>query len=235
MTEELFRADAYLRSCQAVVTSVSEGGIVLDRTVFYPTGGGQPGDTGWLRSEDGRAVRIGACFRDPANGLHVHVPAADAPELAPGEVVTAEIDWDRRFRLMRMHTCLHLLCAVVPGGVTGGAVSEGKGRLDFDAPEPLSAEHIETELNRLVQEDRPVRSFWISGEDLDAQPTLVRTMSVAPPRGQGRVRLIEIDGADLQPCGGTHVNATAEIGRVRVAKIEKKGKLNRRVNLILED
>ena len=235
MTEELFREDAYLQSCQAVVTAVSEGGIVLDRTVFYPTGGGQPGDTGCLRTEDGRVVRIDACFRDPANGLHVHVPAADSPELAPGDVVTAEIDWDRRYRLMRMHSCLHLLCAVVPGAVTGGSVSEGKGRLDFDAPEPLVAEHIETELNRLVQEDRPVRSFWISDEELDAQPTLVRTMSVKPPRGQGRVRLIEIDGADLQPCGGTHVNATAEIGRVRVVKIEKKGKLNRRVSLALGD
>jgi misacylated tRNA(Ala) deacylase len=235
MTEELFRADAYLKSCQAVVTAVSEGGIVLDRTVFYATGGGQPGDTGWLRTEDGRAVRIGACFRDPANGLHVHVPEAGAPELAPGEVVNAEIDWQRRYRLMRTHPCLHLLCAVVNGGVTGGAVGEGKGRLDFDAPEPLSAENIESELNRLVQEDRPVRSFWISGEELDAEPNLVRTMSVKPPRGEGRVRLIEIDGADLQPCGGTHVLSTAEIGRVRVGKIEKKGKLNRRVNLLLED
>jgi misacylated tRNA(Ala) deacylase len=234
-TEELFRQDAYLRSCQAVVTRASEAGICLDRTVFYATGGGQPGDTGTLRTADGREIAIVACFKDPVDGAHLHVPAADTPELIQGEVVTAEIDWPRRYRLMRAHTCLHLLCALVPGAVTGGSVGEARGRLDFDAPQPLEKETIEAALNRLVQEDRPVTVAWISDAELAARPALVRTAEVSPPSANGPVRLIDIDRCDLQPCGGTHVRSTGEIGRVRVAKIEKKGRLNRRVTLVLDD
>ncbi len=236
MTEALYRDDAYLKRCEAVVTAVSDGLVVLDRTVFYAAGGGQPGDTGRLAAADGREFRVVDCVRDPADGTHFHVVADGAPLLSPGDRVVAEIDWDRRHRLMRTHTCLHLLCAVVPGAVTGGAVGESRGRLDFDLPEPtLDKERIERELNRLIAEDRPVRPSWISDDELAARPELVRTMSVKPPSGLGRVRCVAIEGADLQPCGGTHVRSTGEIGRVRVGKIEKKGRLNRRVAVILDD
>ena len=235
MTEELFREDGYLRSCEATVTAVDGGGIVLDRTVFYATGGGQPGDTGVLRTADGREVRIVDCVKDRESGAHLHVPADGEPALSPGDAVTAEIDWERRHRLMRMHTCLHLLCSLVPGAVTGGSVGDGKGRLDFDAPEGLDKERLSADLNRLIAEDRAVRFSWIGDDELAAKPDLVRTMSVQPPSGQGRVRIIEVEGTDLQPCGGTHVRSTGEIGRVRVGKIEKKGRLNRRVNVVLDE
>jgi misacylated tRNA(Ala) deacylase len=235
MTEELFREDAYLKSCEATVTAVVETGICLDRTVFYCTGGGQPGDTGMLRAADGREIPIVDCVKDRETGAHVHVPAEDGARLDVGDRVTAEIDWDRRHRLMRMHTCLHLLCSLVPGAVTGGSVGDGKGRLDFDAPEGLDKERLAADLNRLIAEDRPVRFSWISDDELAAGPDLVRTMSVKPPGGQGRVRIIEVEGADLQPCGGTHVRSTGEIGNVRVGKIENKGRLNRRVNLVLDE
>lgn len=232
MTEDIFRADAYARTCQATVTAIDPAGIRLDRTVFYPTGGGQPGDVGVLRSADGRVVAIADCIKDSASGEPVHVPAPEAPALAVGDAVTAEIDWDRRHRLMRMHSCLHLLCAVVPGGVTGGAVGHDKGRLDFDLPEmTLERDRIEAELNRLIVEDHAVAARWISDDELARNPDLVRTMSVKPPSGQGRVRVLEIAGVDLQPCGGTHVRSTAEIGRVVVGKIEKKGRHNRRINV----
>lgn len=230
MTEELFREDAYARHCEATVTAVDDRGIGLDRTVFYAAGGGQPGDVGTLTTADGRTVAIVDCVKDRESGEHRHVPAADAPALVPGDRVVAAIDWQRRHRLMRMHTGLHLLCAVVPGAVTGGSVGDGKGRLDFDLPEPtLDKEAIAAALNRLVAEDRPVSASWIGDDDLAAQPELVRTMSVKPPTGQGRVRVIDVDGADLQPCGGTHVRSTGEVGPLRVAKIEKKGRQNRRV------
>lgn len=234
MTEELFREDAYLKSCEAAVTAVEGRGVVLDRTVFYPTGGGQPGDTGVLRTADGREIHIVDCVKDRETGAHLHVLADGEAALSPGDAVTAEIDWERRHRLMRIHTCLHLLCSLVPGAVTGGSVGDGKGRLDFDAPEALDKEQLSADLNRLIAEDRPVRFSWIGDNELAAQPDLVRTMSVKPPSGQGRVRVIEVDGTDLQPCGGTHVRSTGEIGAVRVGKIEKKGRLNRRVNLVLE-
>ncbi len=236
MTDELFREDGYLKSCEATVTAVSDdGGVVLDRTVFYAIGGGQPGDSGVLRTGDGREVRIVDSVKDRESGAHLHVPADGAAALNPGDRVTAEIDWERRHRLMRMHTCLHLLCSLVPGAVTGGSVGDGKGRLDFDAPEALDKEKLSADLNRLIAEDRAVRFSWIGGDELAARPDLVRTMSVKPPSGQGRVRIIEVDGADLQPCGGTHVRSTGEIGGVRVGKIEKKGRLNRRVNLVLDE
>jgi len=235
MTEELFREDSYLQSCEATVTAAGEGDIVLDRTVFYPMGGGQPGDTGLLRAADGREVAIANCYKDRDSGDHLHIPAEGAPALAVGDTVTAEVDWQRRHRLMRMHTCLHLLCALVDAPVTGGSVGEARSRLDFDLESSPDKEALGAELNRLIAEDHPVSFTWISDEELDANPDLVRTMSVQPPRGAGKVRVIDVDGVDLQPCGGTHVKATGEIGRVRVGKIEKKGRMNRRINVHLEE
>jgi misacylated tRNA(Ala) deacylase len=230
----LFREDAYARSCPALVTGIDERGIRLDRTVFYPTGGGQPGDCGVLRRAGGGMIAILDAIKGAAPDEVVHVPAAGADQPAVGESVTAEIDWARRHRLMRMHSCLHLLCAVVTGDVTGGQVSDGKGRLDFNLPEAkLDKDQIEAELNRLIAEDHAVRPRWITDEELSAHSELVRTMSVKPPMGQGRVRLLEIEGVDLQPCGGTHVARTGEIGPVEVVKIESKGKQNRRINLAL--
>ncbi len=236
MTEEIFRADAYVKSCEAAVTAVTDGGIVLDRTVFYPMGGGQPGDTGVLTTANGTIVDIADTVKEMGTGIHLHVPADGAPVLQVGDRVTAEIDWERRCKHMRIHSCLHLLCAVIEGGVTGGSIGTERGRLDFDLPDTaLDKEHITAELNRLIEENHPIGAKWISDEELAANPDLVRTMSVKPPSGQGRVRVLEIEGVDLQPCGGTHVKATGEIGRVRVGKIENKGKHNRRVNILFDE
>ena len=232
MAELLFREDAYLRSCEATVVGADERGIRLDRTVFYPTGGGQPGDTGVLRRADGGAIAIADARKGETADEVLHVPASGSALPAVGERVTAEIDWDRRYRLMRMHTCLHLLCAVVPGAVTGGQISDGKARLDFDVPgEMLDKDAITQKLNALIAADHAVTPRWISDEELAARPELVRTMSVKPPTGFGKVRLLDIAGVDLQPCGGTHIKHTAEIGCVEVVKIENKGRQNRRVNL----
>ncbi|MBV8091274.1 MAG: alanyl-tRNA editing protein [Alphaproteobacteria bacterium] len=232
MTELLFRDDAYLRTCPARITVVDGRGIRLDRTVFYPTGGGQPGDAGLLRLSSGQSIAIVDTIKGalPDEVIHLAPPGSALPE--PGSELVAEIDWERRYRLMRMHTCLHLLCSVVPGAVTGGQVSDGRGRLDFDIPGlRLDKEAITARLNELIAEAHPVGPHWISDAELDAKPELVRTMSVKPPRGMGRVRLMEIAGLDLQPCGGTHVRNTTEIGPVAVTKIESKGKQNRRVML----
>lgn len=230
--ELLFRQDAYLKDCTATVIGADETGIRLDRTVFYPTGGGQPGDTGRLRLDGGAVIEIVDTVKGSSHEDVVHVPKPGSPLPAIGARVTAEIDWDRRHRLMRMHSCLHLLCAVIKGDVTGGQVSDGKGRLDFNLPEQsLDKEAITSALNRLIAEDHPVQPRWITDEELAAQPDLVRTMSVKPPSGGGKVRLLDIVGVDLQPCGGTHVARTSEIGRVEVVKIENKGKMNRRVNI----
>ncbi|MCW8836510.1 MAG: alanyl-tRNA editing protein [Rhodospirillales bacterium] len=231
MTEELFRDDSYARACPATVLEVGEDGVVLDRTVFYPTGGGQPGDVGVLRRADGSEVSIIDTRKDRDSGAHLHVPGEGAPALTPGEAVTAEIDWERRHRLMRMHTCLHLMCGIVEGAVTGGSIGEEKGRLDFDMPESPDKEALEATLNRLIAEDHPVTMSWISDAELAANPDLVRTMSVSPPTGSGSVRVIAVEGVDLQPCGGTHVRRTGEIGAIRIGKIEKKGRLNRRINI----
>lgn len=235
MTEELFREDSYLQSCDAVVTAASPEGIELDRTIFYPTGGGQPGDTGTLRRIGGGAVTIVDTRKGAAPGQIVHVPAPGQDLPAVGERVTAAIDWTRRNRLMRMHTCLHLLCAVVPAGVTGGQVGDARSRLDFDVGElVLDKAEIERKLNALIAANHPATPRWITDEELAATPELVRTMSVKPPTGQGRVRLLDIGpGVDLQPCGGTHVRSTGEIGSVLVEKIENKGKRNRRVVVAL--
>jgi misacylated tRNA(Ala) deacylase len=232
MTELLFRDDAYLRACTARVAVSDLHGIRLDRTVFYPMGGGQPGDSGVLRLSSAQTIAIIDTIKGaaPDEVVHVLAPGSALPE--PGTELVAEIDWERRYRLMRMHTCLHLLCAVVPGAVTGGQVSDGRGRLDFDVPgSSLDREAIAGRLNKLIAGAHSVGPRWITDNELAAQPDLVRTMSVKPPSGSGRVRLIEISGIDLQPCGGTHIRNTAEIGPVAVTKIENKGKQNRRVIL----
>ena len=236
MTEEVFRQDAYATTCAARVTAVDDVGIHLDRTVFYPLGGGQPGDSGELVLADGTVIRIVDTRKGEAPAEIVHVPDGPIDANLAGAEVTARIDWERRHRLMRMHTCLHLLCSLVPAPVTGGSIRDGSGRLDFDLPEStLDKQDLTERLNRLVAEDHAVTPRWISEEELDANPTLVRTMSVAPPRGRGRVRVLDIDGVDLQPCGGTHVASSGEIGRVRVTKIEKKGRQNRRVSVALDE
>lgn len=233
MTECLFREDSYQRDCSATVIAVTDDGVVLDRTVFYPMGGGQPGDTGSL-AWDGQSVAVVDTRYGP-NGEIVHLLPAGDPRPAIGESLTASIDWDRRYRHMRMHTALHLLGSVLPFGVTGGNISAGKSRLDFDMADPVDKEAVQRALEELVAANHPVGCSWITDEELDKQPELVRTMSVQPPRGQGRVRLLEIAGVDLQPCGGTHLKSTAEVGKLRVGKVEKKGRQNRRVNIHLDD
>lgn len=236
MTEEIFRQDAYAKTCEATVTAADERGIQLDRTIFYATGGGQPGDVGILRLADGGEVPIVETRRDRETGEHLHVPAEGTGLPAVGTAVVAAIDWPRRHRLMRMHTTMHLLCALIPQGVTGGAVGADKSRLDFDLPDVvLDKDGLTEGLNRLIAGDHPVTTRWITAAELAAQPDLVRTMSVKPPSGSGQVRLVAIGDVDLQPCGGTHVARTGEIGRARVGKIENKGKHNRRIHLLLED
>ena len=235
MTEELFREDAYLKTAEASVVAVGEAGIELDRTIFYPEGGGQPGDTGVLRTADGRAVRISDTRKDSATGHPLHVPGEGAPALAPGDAVTLEIDWARRHKLMRMHTLLHLICASVDAEITGCQIGETKSRIDLNTGEKPDKETVQAAIDDLVARDLPTGAKWITDDELAANPDLVRTMSVAPPTGHGKVRLMEVAGVDLQPCGGTHVASTGEIGLVRIGKIENKGKTNKRINVTLED
>ena len=236
-TDCLFRDDSYLTSCEARVVALTEKGIVLDRTVFYATSGGQPGDTGWLNTASGASIPIAtAVYTDKAKTEIAHVPAegAHTAALKVGDTVTASIDWEKRYARMRVHTALHLLSAVLPHPVTGGSVGDGDGRLDFDLPDAgLDKEAIAAKLNEMIASDARVSSRWISDAELEANPSLVKTMSVKPPMGTGQVRLIEIAGLDLQPCGGTHVRSTAEIGEVQITGVEKKGKQNRRVRLAL--
>ena len=239
MTDPLFRDDAYLKTCAATVVAAAPGGIVLDRTVFYPAGGGQPGDCGVLRW-DGGACRIIDTVKGDGPGDIVHRPQEGDELPAAGIRVEATIDWERRHRHMRMHTAMHLLCAVVEGDVTGGQVGAERSRLDFNVPTAsLDKAAIGEAITGLASAGHAVTPRWITDDELAARPDLVRTMSVKPPSGGGRVRLLQIgaDGAvvDLQPCGGTHVANTAEIGRVVVSKIENKGKQNRRVNIVLVD
>lgn len=237
MTTELaYRDDAYAGEIVARVLSAGPEGVVLDRTVFYARAGGQPGDTGMLRWPGGE-MAVADTLKGPDDTvLHMPAPGAALPPL--GAEVTGLLDWARRHRLMRMHTTLHLLCSLIPGaGVTGGQIGADKSRLDFDLPDPPAKETLTAALNALVAADHPVSETWITEAELDANPGLVRTLSVQPPRGAGRIRLVRIgDEAapiDFQPCGGTHVRRTGEIGRVEVAKIENKGKQNRRVSIVL--
>lgn len=232
MTEDLFRHDSYLQECEATVVDVTRDGIVLDRTVFYPTGGGQPGDTGKISWDGGKAAVIDTRYGD--GGVIRHVVAEGSPLPGAGVPVKALIDWNRRYKHMRMHTALHLLGSILPYGVTGGNISAEKSRLDFDMEDTVDKEDVNAKLQALVEANHPVACRWITDEELEAQPELVRTMSVQPPKGAGKVRLLEIEGVDLQPCGGTHLKSTGEVGQVRLGKVEKKGKRNRRVSIVLD-
>jgi len=237
MTEQLYRADAYLRDCTARVLTVNErGGIVLDRTVFYASAGGQPGDKGALEIDGAGACPIAATVYDTDKTTIVHVPTEGSVMPMAGQAVRAVLDWEHRGRLMRMHTCLHLLCSLVKFPVTGGQVGAEEGRLDFDIEDAsaVDKDRLTADLNALIVADHPVSERWITDAELEANPGLVRTMAVKPPMGTGKVRLVVIGengSIDLQPCGGTHVRRTCEIGTVAVTRIEKKGKLNRRVRV----
>lgn len=234
MTQALFRDDAYRPETEAVVLASEPRGIVLDRTVFYPQGGGQSGDKGALMLEDGTVVPIVSTIYDTDRTTILHVPAEGAALPRSGARVIARIDWALRYKRMRAHTALHLLSVVAPYPVTGGAVGDAEGRLDFDSGEAvLDKVEVERRLNELIALDRAVTHRWIADAELEANPGLIKTMSVKPPMGTGRVRLIAIEGLDLQPCGGTHVKRTGEIGRASVTGIEKKGKINRRVRIAL--
>lgn len=233
MTEILFRDDSYLRDCQATVVEAGDDGIVLNRTVFYPMGGGQPGDTGTITWDGGKVAVIDTRYGDAGKILHLAEAGAALP--AEGTSVTAALDWDRRYLHMRMHTALHLLGSVLQYGVTGGNISATRSRLDFDMEDGIDKEQVTAAIQALVAADHPLSCRWISDAELEAQPELVRTMSVQPPKGAGKVRLLEIAGVDLQPCGGTHLKSTGEVGQVRIGKVEKKGRHNRRVSIVLDD
>jgi misacylated tRNA(Ala) deacylase len=233
VSEELFRENSYLKECDATIVAVDDGALILDRTVFYPLGGGQPGDTGTVSWDGGSAAVIDTRYGEDGTIRHVLEEGSALP--AAGDSVRAVLDWERRYQHMRMHTAMHLLGAVLQYGVTGGNISAEKSRLDFDMEDTVDKEAVAEALAQLVVENHPVSCRWITEEELDAQPELVRTMSVQPPRGRGSIRLLEIEGVDLQPCGGTHLRSTGEVGAVRIGKVENKGKRNRRVNIHLDD
>ncbi|MHB8816829.1 MAG: alanyl-tRNA editing protein [Steroidobacteraceae bacterium] len=234
ITELLFRDDAYLKTATARVVAVHERGIELDRTIFYPLGGGQPGDTGVLVRENGGRIAITDTRKGEPPGSVVHIPAPDTIRPEPGEPLVLEIDWARRYSLMRLHTALHLLSCVVVAPVSGGNIAPDKGRLDFDIDMGLlDADRITRETNALIASGVATETVWITDEELEAQPELVKTMSVQPPRAVGRVRLLKIPGIDLQPCGGTHVRNISEIDGIRVTRIRNEGKRNKRVEIVL--
>jgi misacylated tRNA(Ala) deacylase len=234
MTDELFREDAYLARCQALVIALDGLDLYLDRTVLYPTGGGQPGDRGRLVLADGSTLPVADTLKGTQGIAHRLAEGTTAP--AAGTELTAEVDWPRRYRLMRMHSAMHLLCAAVACPVTGGQVGEAKSRLDFDLQRrAVDKDEVAEKIARWIADDRPIRHFWIDAGELEARPELVRTMSVRPPTTGGRVRLVEIEGVDLQACGGTHVRSTREIGALAVGKLENKGRQNRRISLTLTE
>ncbi len=232
MTEELFREDAYLARCEAQVVALEGLNLYLDRTVLYPTGGGQPGDRGRLLLDDSGALVVEEALKGAQGIAHRLAEGSQAPDA--GTQLTAEVDWPRRHRLMRMHSAMHLLCAAVACPVSGGQVGEARSRLDFDLQgRTVDKDEVAERIARWIAADHPLRHFWIDAEELEARPELVRTMSVRPPTTGGRVRLVEIAGVDLQACGGTHVRSTGEIGALTVGKIENKGRQNRRISLTL--
>jgi misacylated tRNA(Ala) deacylase len=230
-----FRDEWHTQKSVSCVLAITErGAIIIEQTVFYPTGGGQPGDSGTMIRTDGTIVPISTTVWDnPEKTIVAHIPAEGASLPSPGETIELVLDWPLRYARMRMHTALHLLSVALPYPVSGGAIGDGEGRLDFDLPEAIEKDVVQARLDALLAKDAAVTDRWITDAELDANPGLVKTMSVQPPRGQGRVRLVEIVGIDLQPCGGTHVRQTSEIGRVEVTQIEKKGKQNRRVRVRL--
>jgi misacylated tRNA(Ala) deacylase len=233
-TELLFRDNAYLKTATARVVAVYEDSIELDRTIFYPLGGGQQGDTGALWRASGERIAVANTRKGDAPDSVLHIPGDGVPKPNIGETLTLEIDWERRYSLMQLHTALHVMSCVVVAPVTGGNISPDKARLDFDIDMSLlDAERIENETNALIGRGVETETVWITDEELDARPELVKTMSVQPPRGAGRVRLLKIPGIDLQPCGGTHVKNIAEIGGIRVLKIRSEGKRNKRVEIAL--
>jgi len=232
LSKELFREDSYLRTCSAVVTLADDNSVCVDQTIFYPLGGGQPGDTGTMVWDTGSA-RIVDTRNSPEGIRHILEEGAELP--AAGAKVELELDWERRYIHMRMHTAMHLLGSILKYGVTGGNISAEKSRLDFDMEDAVDKEAVSVALSNLVAANHDVSCRWISESELDENPELVRTMSVQPPRGRGDIRLLDIDGVDLQPCGGTHVRSTAEVGAVRIGKVENKGRHNRRVNIHLDD
>ncbi len=236
MTEKVFYQDSYLKTLDSEVVEVRDDGIVLAATIFYPLGGGQPGDTGIL-SIKGRDYRVvDTRYADDRRRIVHSLEDGDVGGIEPGDAVAMTIDWQRRHRLMRMHTSMHLVCALIDAPATGGAVGETESRLDFDLQgQVVDKEQLTADLNALIDKALPVTVGSITDEELDRNPELVRTMSVQPPRGQGRVRTITIENADYQPCGGTHVRNTSEIGELLVRSIKNKGRQNKRINLVLVD
>ncbi len=233
MTIKLYTDDAYLASNDSIVESLKDNEVVLESTVFYPIGGGQPGDTGTLSWENKQAEVINTYSDETGSIRHVLSENSSLPEI--GQTITASIDWERRYLHMRMHTGLHLLGSILQYGVTGGNISSVKSRLDFDMEETVDKEAVDAQLQQLIAEDHPISSTWITQEILKEQPELVRTMSVKPPVTNESIRLLKIGDIDLQPCGGTHLRSTSEVGKIKIGKVEKKGKRNRRVNIVLMD
>lgn len=231
MTIELFREDGYLKNCTATVVAAHPGSFCTDRTVFYPMGGGQPGDTGQAIRNNGETLQVLDCRKGPDGNGILHMIGEDQFLPEPGETITLQIDWERRYRLMRMHSCMHMLCAAISAPVTGGSIRDGSGRLDFDLPDPPLREDLERRLNEVISGSHEMSCIWITDEEMAMQPELVRTMSVRPPIGSGRVRLVRFGEADLQACGGTHVANSEEIGQVKVESIKNKGKQNRRITI----
>ncbi len=231
-TTELFRDDSYLKTCTAHITASDDRGVQFDQTIFYPLSGGQLGDTGHIQLSGGLEIPITGTLKDKTSGELLH-QVDDSSGLSIGDEVTLQINWERRYALMRFHSCLHLLCALIDAPVNGGSIQLDRARLDFDLKEPLDKTTLTEKLNEFIERDAAISSRWISDSEFDAKPELVRTMSVKPPRNpQGTIRLVEIDGIDLQACGGTHVASTKEIGAMLVRKIENKGKQNRRITVV---
>ncbi len=231
MTEELFRKDSYMQQCEATVTGHAGNAFEVDRTVFYPLGGGQPGDSGYAVRDHGSPIRIQDARKDRERNRILHIVAEGGELPTLGERLFLQIDWERRYRLMRMHSCMHMLCAVVSAPVSGGSIRDGSGRLDFDLPNPPTREELEVKLNQVIAGNHSMSYIWITEQEIQNRPELVKTMSVRPPSGEGTVRLVKFGEADLQACGGTHVANSGEIGKVKVESIKNKGKQNRRITI----